>query len=61
MIGKIDTLIDEITDSTDEQKEKAKKRNAQIDAIIGHPDRIRDIAEDIVKHFEARQEVFEGK
>lgn len=61
VIGKIDTLIDEITDSTDEQKEKAKKRNAQIDAIIGHPDRIRDIAQDIVTHFEARQEVFEGK
>ena len=58
---KIDTAIDEIPDVTPEQKEKAKKRNAQIDAIVGHPERVADIARDIVEHFEARQEVFEGK
>ncbi len=58
---KIDTAIDEIPDATPEQKEKAKKYNAQINAIVGHPERIKDIAKDIVEHFEARQEVFEGK
>lgn len=58
---KIDTAIDEISDATPEQKEKAKKRNAQIDAIVGHPERLADIAKDIVSHFEARQAVFEGK
>lgn len=58
---KIDAAIDEIPDATPEQKEKAKKRNTQIDAIVGHPERIKDIARDIVSHFEARQEVFEGK
>ena len=28
---------------------------------MGHPDRVKDIAKDIVMHFEARQNVFEGK
>ncbi len=28
---------------------------------MGHPDRLADIAADIVSHFEARQELFEGK
>jgi type I restriction enzyme R subunit len=58
---KIDYAVDEIKDATDEQKEKAKKKNAQINAIVGHPDRIKDIAQDIVNHFEARQKTFEGK
>ena len=57
----IDYAIDEIEGATEEQKEKAKKKNAQIDIIIGHPERIRDIAKDIVGHFEARQKTFEGK
>jgi len=58
---KIDGLIDGIDGATPEQLEKAKKRNAQINAIVGHPERLQDIANDIVSHFEARQEVFEGK
>jgi type I restriction enzyme R subunit len=58
-VQKIDTLIKDIPDSTEEQKEKAKKRNAQIDAIVGHPDRLKDIAKDLVSHFEARQQIFE--
>lgn len=60
-ISKIDYAVDEIQWATEEQKEKAKKRNAQIDSIVWHPDRLRDIAKDIVEHFEARQEIFEGK
>ncbi|MDD2656432.1 MAG: type I restriction endonuclease subunit R [Patescibacteria group bacterium] len=61
IVSKIDYAIDEIEGASEEQKEKAKKKNAQIDAIVGHPDRLRDIAKDIVNHFEARQEIFEGK
>jgi type I restriction enzyme R subunit len=60
-VSKIDYAVDEIPDATEEQKEKAKKKNAQIDAIVGHPERVRDIAQDIVSHFEARQKTFEGK
>ena len=58
---KIDTLVDDIEGATEEQLEKAKKKNAQINAIVGHPERLKDIAKDIVTHFEQRQAVFEGK
>lgn len=61
VVNKIDYAVDEIAGVTEEQKEKAKKKNAQIDAIVGHPDRLKDIAKDIVEHFEARQKTFEGK
>jgi type I restriction enzyme R subunit len=61
IVDKIDYAVDEIKDATEEQKEKAKKKNAQINAIVGHPDRVKDIAQDIVSHFEARQKTFEGK
>src|SRR5690606_5697833 len=46
---------------SEEQLEYVKKRTATIEAVIGHPERIRDIAKDLVAHFEARQEVFVGK
>lgn len=61
VVNKIDYAVDEIPGATEEQKEKAKKKNAQIDAIVGHPERLQDIAKDIVEHFEARQKTFEGK
>jgi len=61
--NKIDYAIDELERqwATKEQIEKAKKKNAQINAIVGHPDRLKEIAKDIVHHFEERQKVFEGK
>jgi type I restriction enzyme R subunit len=34
--------------------QKAKERWARIEAIIGNPDRIKNIAQDMVSHFEAR-------
>ena len=58
---KLDDEINDISDATEEQIEKAKKRTATIDAVVGHPDRLKDVAKDIVNHFEARQKVFEGK
>ncbi|MDD2985368.1 type I restriction endonuclease subunit R [Flavobacterium sp.] len=57
----IDAEINAIADATEEQLEKAKQKVATIDAVVGHPDRLKDIAKDIVSHFEKRQEVFEGK
>ncbi|UJS18768.1 MAG: DUF3387 domain-containing protein [Candidatus Jettenia sp.] len=33
----------------------------QLEALIGSADRIRQVAQDVVSHFELRQEVFEGK
>lgn len=61
-IAQIDEAIDEeLPDATTEQIDYAKKKNAQIDAIVWHPERLADVARDIVSHFEARQEIFEGK
>jgi type I restriction enzyme, R subunit len=42
-------------------KEKAKAKWAQLEAIVGNKERIKEVARDIVQHFEARQEVFSGK
>lgn len=44
---------------TDVQKAKAKW--TQLEALIGSPNRMSNIARDIVLHFEERQQVFEGK
>jgi len=46
-------------DLTDTQKAKAKW--TQLEALIGSKNRVAIIAKDIVNHFTARQEVFEGK
>ena len=57
----IDELVGEISDIPEDQLEKSKKKNATINAIVGHPERLKDVASDIVSHFEARQKAFEGK
>jgi len=53
----LDDEINAIEGATEEQLEKAKKKTTTIDAIIGEPSRLKDV----VTHFEARQNVFEGK
>lgn len=57
----LDDEINAIEGATEEQIEKAKKKTTTIDAVIGEPSRLKDVAKDIVTHFEARQNVFEGK
>ena len=46
-------------DLTDTQKEKAKW--TKLEALIGSQNRIKEVARDIVTHFEERQNVFDGK
>jgi len=58
LIAELDKELDQ-EDLTDTQKAKAKW--TQVEALIGSEQRIRNIAKDIVSHFEARQEVFSGK
>ena len=41
--------------------QKAKTKWTQLEALIGSADRIKQVAQDIINHFEQRQEVFEGK
>ncbi|MCF8075809.1 MAG: DUF3387 domain-containing protein, partial [Desulfotignum sp.] len=43
------------------ETQKAKTKWTQLEALIGSENRIRQVAQDIIEHFEARQEVFEGK
>lgn len=47
---------DEITES-----QKAKLKWTKLEAIVGNEQRIKNLAKDIVQHFEQRQKVFEGK
>ena len=60
--AKLDEEVEAITEGEESTaKEKAKAKWAQLEAIVGHKDRLRDVAKDILDHFEKRQEVFEGK
>ena len=43
------------------ETQKAKAKWTQLEALVGSKDRIKRITKDIITHFEARQEVFEGK
>lgn len=43
------------------EKEKAKARWSKLEAIVGNKKRIKNLAKDIVDHFEKRQNVFYGK
>jgi type I restriction enzyme R subunit len=58
-------LVEELDDDLEKQDlsdtQKAKAKWTQLEALIGSEDRVKNIAKDIVEHFEARQEVFEGK
>ncbi len=60
--AKMDDDVEAITEDTDlTDKEKAKAKYAQLEAIIGQDGRLDEVAGDLVEHFDARQEVFEGK
>ncbi len=43
------------------ETQKAKAKWTKTEALVGSEQRIRNIAKDIIAHFEARQEVFKGK
>ena len=43
------------------EKQKAKAKWTKLEAIVGNQDRVKNLAKDIVAHFEKRQTVFEGK
>nr|WP_294839838.1 type I restriction endonuclease subunit R [uncultured Methylotenera sp.] len=58
-------LVAELDEELDQDElsetQKAKAKWTQIEALIGSERRIQNIAQDIVAHFEQRQEVFDGK
>lgn len=60
--AKLDEEVEAITEGEESTaKEKAKAKWAQLEAIVGHRDRLKVVATDLVDHFEKRREAFEGK
>ena len=59
---KIDPEFEEITEGEEvERAEKLKSKWAQLEAVVGAENRLSQIAEDIVSHFEQRLDVMHGK
>ena len=59
---KIDPNFEEVTEDAEEStKESLRRKWAQLEAMVGTEKRIALVAEDLVKHWEARFAVMEGK
>jgi type I restriction enzyme R subunit len=59
---KIDPEFEEVTEGEEVQKkEKLKSKWARLEALVGSEKRIRNIAKDIINHFEERVKVLDGK
>ncbi len=59
-------LIEEFDESLEQdeeitEKQKAKAKWTKLEAIVGNEDRVKNLANDIVTHFEKRQTALEGK
>lgn len=54
-------LDNELEISEADETTKAKAKWTKLEALIGSKNRIKEVAADIVAHFEKRQEVFDGK
>lgn len=64
LVAELDDELDkdELTSTQSEGSfGQAKAKWTQLEALVGSEDRIKQIAADVVSHFEQRQEVFEGK
>ncbi len=59
LIEEFDKELEEDEEITDKQRTKAKW--TKLEAIVGNQQRVKNLAKDIVTHFEQRQAVFDGK
>ena len=58
----IDADFDEVTEGEEvARKEKLKTKWAQLEAVVGAENRVKQVARDIVDHYEQRLDVLEGK
>ena len=58
----IDPEFEDLTEGEElERKEELKTKWAQLEAVVGADNRVRQIAEDILEHFDARLEQLDGK
>lgn len=51
----------EMTEDGAPETQKAKAKWSKLEAIVGHPERLKNLARDIVSHYEKRTEIFDGK
>jgi type I restriction enzyme R subunit len=51
----------EMTDDGASETLKAKVKWTKLEAIVGHPERLKNLARDIIAHYEKRAEIFVGK
>ncbi len=59
---RVDAEFEELTESEEQDdRQKLKSRWARLEAIVGNEHRLELIANDIVKHFESRNEILDGK
>lgn len=56
----LDSLAEELTEGDEAAVERGKSNLARFEEIVGTPDRITQIAADIVEHFERRREAMGG-
>ncbi len=57
----IEEFEKEMTDDGATAIQQAKVKWTKLEAIVGHPERLKNLARDIVEHYEKRAEVFDGK
>lgn len=59
---RVDAEFEELTESEEQDdRQKLKSRWARLEAIVGNEHRLELIANDIVMHFESRNEILDGK
>ncbi|MEA2091650.1 MAG: type I restriction endonuclease subunit R, partial [Campylobacterota bacterium] len=60
--AKLDEEVEAVTESDESTaKEKAKAKWTQLESIVGHQARVKDVAKDIVSHYEEREQIMKGK
>lgn len=61
-LKKIDEEFEEITEGQEyNEKEKNKSKWSRLEAVIGSPNRIKKLAQDIVNHYEEKAKTIDGK
>ncbi|MCY6354376.1 type I restriction endonuclease subunit R [Clostridium sp. ZS2-4] len=61
-LEKIDEEFEEITEGQeDNDREKYKTKWSRLEAVVGSPNRVKKLAEDIVNHYEEKAKTIDGK
>ncbi|NGO54919.1 type I restriction endonuclease subunit R [Allomesorhizobium camelthorni] len=58
--AQLDTLAEELAEGEDAAVERIKGKLTRFEEIVGAPDRVEEIAADVVEHFEKRREAMAG-